>query len=133
MSGGQPWYIDSKLHNRCLALGCLQILTKELRFNICSLEDSHLLNVEVPELSVRVKTHISPQLSYASQYWADHLHDAGPDSEILEELKKFIHQKFLYWLEVLSLLQHVRIATDSLKIAQTYVVSHTNFEELFIW
>jgi hypothetical protein len=123
MSGSEPWFIDSELHSRRLALGCLQILNKELRFNICSLKDSRLLNVEIQDLSVRVETHISPQLSYASQYWADHLHDAGPDPEILEELKKFIHQKFLYWLEVLSLLQEVRIATDSLNIALAYVVS----------
>ncbi|KAJ7190110.1 hypothetical protein GGX14DRAFT_546974 [Mycena pura] len=45
-STGHPWHIDSKMQNQSLALGCLRVLRDKLQFNICGLEDSHLLNSE---------------------------------------------------------------------------------------
>jgi hypothetical protein len=128
LSGNRPWFVDSRLQSRHLALACLRVLNAELRFNICGLEDSHLLNAEVQSLPARVEAHISPQLSYASQFWSTHLHDADFDAEILDEITNFTDQKFLYWLEILSLLQRVPISIESLEIAVQYApVSHGNF------
>lgn len=39
--------VDLELQNTILAECCLETLTKELKFNICGLETSHLLNSEV--------------------------------------------------------------------------------------
>ncbi|KAJ7142444.1 hypothetical protein C8R44DRAFT_585355, partial [Mycena epipterygia] len=123
--GGRPWFIDSTVYNKSLALQCLQVLKRELQFNICDLKDSRILNTEVtlPKLSERIEEMISPQLAYATKFWADHLHEAGldQDKDILDELKELMEYRFLYWLEVLSLLEHVSIVTSSLKIALKYV------------
>ncbi|KAJ7108137.1 hypothetical protein C8R44DRAFT_884905 [Mycena epipterygia] len=118
--GNQPWFIDSRAHNNALALGCLQLLNRELRFNICGLEDSRILNANVENLSESIQTHISPHLMYAAQFWADHLQDMDPEEEILSELKEFMEHHVLYWLEVLSLREQVPIATRSLNIGKTY-------------
>jgi hypothetical protein len=89
----------------------------DLRFNICRLEDSHIRNSDVHKLSERITTYISPQLSYSSRFWADHLDVAVFDNEILEDIRLVVHSKFLYWLEVLSVLQETAIATNALTTA----------------
>ncbi|KAJ7776917.1 WD40 repeat-like protein [Mycena maculata] len=127
-SGNKPWFIDSKIHNEALALRCLQVLNHELRFNICVLEDSHLLNGQVLDLPDRIDKHISAALSYASQFWAIHLQKAEPDNgQLLAELLDFMHNHFLHWLEILSLLGLVSMGNVYLGIARKFAL-HKNSE-----
>ncbi|EUC60431.1 vegetative incompatibility protein HET-E-1, putative, partial [Rhizoctonia solani AG-3 Rhs1AP] len=44
---------------------CLQVMQRDLRFNICELKTSHRLNSDVPDLKQRIDTHIGPALKYA--------------------------------------------------------------------
>ncbi|KAJ6559940.1 hypothetical protein B0H19DRAFT_1146120 [Mycena capillaripes] len=104
-SSGQPWHLDVKAHHCALTLGCFGILKKELRFNICMLEDSYVENSNVPNLSAVAKTYISSQLSYASRFWADHLTETKYEGSIQEELLQFLQNRFLFWLEVVSISQ----------------------------
>jgi hypothetical protein len=120
-SGGNPWFVDLKVQSMSLALGCLQVLKSQLRFNICDLEDSHILNSDIPELSARIEQYISDELKYASLFWSDHLQHATVNNEILFKLKDLTHRQFPHWLEVLSLLGQVPIAIASLQIARDYV------------
>ncbi|KAF7348813.1 WD40 repeat-like protein [Mycena venus] len=130
-SGHHFWFISSKIQSRSLALGCLHILNSQLHFNICGLEDSHLLNIEVPDLSDRTEAHIPAELRYSSSCWAHHLDDAGLEKEILAELEDLMNHRFLYWLEVLSLLNQVPIATEGLEIAHNCVSqTDTAFQNL---
>jgi hypothetical protein len=117
-SGRNPWFFDWKMQSKSLALGCLRILNSQLHFNICGLEDSCIPNVNVPDLGSRIEEHIPAELKYASLFWSHHLYEAGPDDEILAELKDFIYNKFLYWLEVLSLLNNVPMATGILEVVR---------------
>ncbi|KAJ7883605.1 WD40 repeat-like protein, partial [Mycena leptocephala] len=123
-SGFHPWFVETKTQSRSLALRCFRILNSQLRFNMCGLESSHLLNSEVPDLPARIER-LSPVLPYASQYWANHLqstaHDTAPDAEILRELGTFVGSRFLFWLEALSLLERVNIARGMLDVARNYV------------
>ncbi|KAK6980815.1 hypothetical protein R3P38DRAFT_2746647, partial [Favolaschia claudopus] len=121
-SGTKPWFIDINLHSQFLATRCFQVLAHKLRFNICNIETSHVLNSDVPDLAERVGTHIPESLKYVSQYWAHHLHATAtsPAPIVLDGLKTFASQHFLYWLEVLSLLGHVSGAHEEVEIAQTY-------------
>ncbi|KAJ7328358.1 hypothetical protein DFH08DRAFT_815860 [Mycena albidolilacea] len=91
------------------------------------LEDSHILNVEVPDLSNRIEAHISAELNYASLFWAHHLQDTGLDNEMLAEIKDLMNNRFLYWLEVLSLLNQMPIATEGLKITSHCVSDAIRF------
>ncbi|KAF7340415.1 WD40 repeat-like protein [Mycena venus] len=130
-SGHHFWFINSKIQSRSLALGCLHILNSQLHFNICGLEDSHLLNIEVPDLSDRTEAHIPAELRYSSSCWAHHLDDSGLEKEILAELKDLMNHQFLYWLEVLSLLNQVPIAIEGLEIARNCVSqTDTAFQNL---
>jgi hypothetical protein len=113
-SGGEPWAIDPKVDHQPLSLGCLRILCRELEFNICGLEDSHCLSAEVPDLHRRVVEHISPSLTYSSRFWYNHIQESPFNEAVLQAMRRFLLEKFLYWLEVLSLLGELPIATAAL-------------------
>jgi WD40 repeat protein len=119
-SGTRLWFIDTKLPVKSLALGCLRVLNQELTFNICDLQDSHVLNTEVPDLSNRIQARVSPHLAYASEFWAIHLQDTSLDKEVLSELEKLMKHHFLHWLEILSLLERVPNATKALNVGLKY-------------
>ncbi|KAJ6586716.1 hypothetical protein B0H10DRAFT_2197960 [Mycena sp. CBHHK59/15] len=119
-SGSHPWFVNRKIQNHALSLGCLQVLNTQLQFNICGLEDSHCRNADVPDLSDCVTTFISPGLSYASCFWATHLKDIDFDPAICREIKNLMQTRFPFWLEVLSLLGQVTVATNALKTARKY-------------
>ncbi|KAJ7192044.1 hypothetical protein GGX14DRAFT_701470 [Mycena pura] len=120
-SGGEPWAVDTKLGQQSLSAACLRILMTELRFNICGLEDSRVLNANILDLSDRVDKKISPQLSYSSRFWFTHVHESSTDEVILKAVKNFLNDKFLYWLEVLSLLEQIPVAITALRVAAKYV------------
>ena len=113
-SGQQPWFIDLAAANTNLALACLRLMKTGLHFNICGLETSHLRNEDVPGLVQRVETAIPSHLAYACRFWADHLCAATGDNGLTGALHDFVHESLLYWLEVLSLLDEVVLASPSL-------------------
>jgi hypothetical protein len=87
-----------------------------LEFNICGIETSHVRNDEIVDLDERVEKTISTPLRYSCLFWADHLQAAAFSLELLHEVKVFMRTRFLYWLEVLSLVKEVRVATGILKV-----------------
>ena len=97
------YLIDIKEVNRRLALGCLEIMKRELRFNICQIPTSYKANKDVENLSTLVKEYISPHLLYASRFWAQHLsYLADVDDMICSMLLGQLSNHFLEWLEVMS-------------------------------
>lgn len=120
-SGGQPWTIDTRIRQKSLSLGCLRILNSELQFDICGIDNSHLLDADVPDMSYRVAAIISPQLSYSSCFWFNHIREAPFDETILTAIDKLCHVTIVYWLEVLSLLGQIPIASAALEVAGNYI------------
>ncbi|KAJ7622247.1 hypothetical protein FB45DRAFT_1061819 [Roridomyces roridus] len=131
-SGGEPWAIDAQMEHTTLALGCLRVLNSGLKFNICDLEDSHLLNTEVADLADRIGRQISPQLQYSSCFWLQHLEKAPVSGTLLNELTNMLYHNFLYWLEVLSLLGQVSRASEALRTTAHYTKGHSEDLEAFI-
>ncbi|KAJ7192036.1 WD40-repeat-containing domain protein, partial [Mycena pura] len=131
-SGGEPWAVDTKLGQESLSAACLRILTTELRFNICGLEDSRVLNANILDLSDRVDKKFSPQLSYSSRFWFTHVQESSTDEVTLKAVKNFINDKFLYWLEVLSLLEQIPVAITALRVAAKYVQGFDDDLEGFV-
>jgi len=82
--------------HRDLANGCLQIMNSDLHFNIANCTTSHFLN------SKQTLATIPAPLKYASLHWAHHLDAADDTCSLLPLLENFLFEKFLFWLEVLS-------------------------------
>jgi hypothetical protein len=79
-----------------LANNCLKIMNTGLRFNIADCKTSYLLNSE------QTLATIPAPLKYASLHWAHHIDAANDATSLLPSLEKFLFEKFLFWLEVLS-------------------------------
>jgi hypothetical protein len=110
----ETYYVDPSQQSRSLTLSSLRVMKSGLRFNIAGLETSHCQNADVPDLATRIKKTILPHLSYGCRFWADHLGATAYDTDILNEVKDFLHYRLLYWLEVLSLIKKVNMASRML-------------------
>ena len=110
----EAYYVDKSEQNRSLTLSSLRVMKSGLRFNIAGLETSHCRNADVPDLAMRIQKEIPPHLSYGCRFWADHLGVTAYDTDILNEVKDFLHYRLLYWLEVLSLIKKVNMASGML-------------------
>lgn len=86
----------------------------ELRFNICDLTSSFILNNDNDGLEDRIGAHILPHISYACIFWAQHLCNVPYVPGLIRDLSNFLYSHLLYWLEVLSLLKKVNTAGHAL-------------------
>lgn len=89
--------------------GCFSIMNRNLRFNICELEDSFRLNKDVPDLPARISEHLTESLQYAVVFWASHLADSDVDAKRnAEKVHEFLaSRKTLFWVEALSVMDVV--------------------------
>jgi hypothetical protein len=107
-------YVDVEEHNAQLGRCCLNTMMKGLKFNICELETSYMLNKDLPALDSRVASSISALLSYSCIYWVSHT-TATPDGALGEPLYDSLFvPTLLYWLKVLSLLEMLKVAPSGL-------------------
>ena len=118
ISDHSTYHVNLEDANVQLGIACLKTMVKQLRFNICKLEDSRLANADINDLPSRIKEHISDALQYSSLYWSNHLcftPDNG-NSSVWGMLKKFFEGLYgLFWIEVLSILGMVPIGAPSLR------------------
>ena len=85
---------------------------------MCNLPDA-VLNSDVSDLKERSEKYINPALRYACMSWHVHLVGAheilAHTSTITSTLHQFLEKKFLFWLEVLSIVGATRYAVDALQ------------------
>ena len=108
------FYVDLRVSHCQLAHSCAGLMLNDLRFNICNLESSYLANKDVRDLDERIANHLPPALSYACCSWDDHLGHLDFDSDLFVKLQTFFKTKFLFWLEALSLISGVGLASAAL-------------------
>ena len=97
-------------------------MNRSLEPNMCKLPDG-ALNSEVSDLKERTKQHICPALEYACKSWHKHLVNATLTHrpEITSVLHRFLEGKFIFWLEVLSVLGAAREAVNALEAAARWL------------
>jgi WD40 repeat protein len=113
-------------HHLGLALSCLALLNRHLRYNMANLEDPDVPNSRVKDLDVRLSRsiyqdgdHVQPSLPqalfYAAQYWTTHIvsSPATRTEELLDALSRFCNQHLFHWLELLSLIQGLAYSAQS--------------------
>ena len=98
-----------------LAMDCLRVMNGGLGQNLLSLPD-YTLNSEIEDLKMRIDDCISVALQYACKSWHSHLtKTVGGVVGIISHLRVFLEEKFLAWLEVLSVLGATRVAIVALE------------------
>lgn len=121
MSGGFNINLDEA--HRQLAHSCVGVMLRDLQFNICKLESSYLPNKEIPGLQPRINQHIPPALLYACRCWNDHLERLWFEQDLFAKIQSLLEEKFLFWLEVLSLTSAMSIATPALLSLKAWLAS----------
>ncbi len=109
-----------------LGIACLKVMTTQLRFNICKLEDSRLANAAITDLPSRVKENISDALQYSCLHWSNHLCFPSDNRDqyalVLGSLKEFFEGSYpLFWVEVLSIMGMVPTGVPSLRRLLSWV------------
>jgi hypothetical protein len=113
-------------HHLELALSCLALLKRHLRYNMANLEDPDVANSRVEDLDGRLSRsiyqggdYIQPSLPqalfYAAQYWTTHIvsSPATHSEELLDALSRFCNQHLFHWLELLSLIGSLAYSTQT--------------------
>ncbi|KAF7966895.1 hypothetical protein HWV62_36625 [Athelia sp. TMB] len=111
----EPWFIDVHQHHHSLAVSCLRIMNNQIHFNMCNLATSHIPNADIPDLCDRVGIAVPQSLSYPCLFWGYHIRESpSGDSSLLPLILTFFEEKFLFWLEVLSLMGEIRLVPQTM-------------------
>ena len=116
-----------------LAICCLELMNRRLEQNICKLP-ARVANSEVNDLKERTKQYIDQALQYACRSWYKHLvcTTSAHAPNIAPVLNQFLEQKFLFWLEALSIIGAPREAVDALEVTAKWPgVRHTRLLTYF--
>jgi hypothetical protein len=112
----QRFWISPPNHHSELFIGCLGLMNQRLEKNMCKIPDA-VFNSEVDDLQERAEQYIDQGLQYACTSWHKHLVDAPAHTlKITSSLHQLLEEKFMFWLEVLSVLGTVRDAIDALEV-----------------
>ncbi len=121
----RSYLIDRGEDNANIAIACLRLMSSSLTFNSCGIKTSYCLNDDIPELAGLISNNISTALIYACRFWANHLEDSFRNDWFLRSvqplLKTLLHEKLLYWLEVLSLVKEAPSAEESLRAGAEFL------------
>jgi hypothetical protein len=108
-SRSRRFYIDPADAQRDILAGCLRIMD-QLHFNFFDFPSSYARNKDVQEKL----SGLTDELSYACRQWALHLEASHDRFDIVDNWGRFMKKKFLYWLEVLSVLDCIHLVPDML-------------------
>ena len=121
--------INPRMRHTWIATRCLEIMDKQLIFNILGLGDparfmsnkDGLKKDGITEEQLQEK--IPPQLLYACVYWANHLEVANiEDANLTNGLERFVDEHMLHWFEVLSLIGKLDLAHRAIGVALKLLV-----------
>jgi len=117
-------HVSPPHHHLQLLMGCLGLMNGTLEKNMCGLPDG-VANSDVSDLKDRTERCIDPALRYACLSW--HMHLIAADTTparapvTTPTLHQFLETKFLFWLEVLSVLGATRNAVEALQVATDWL------------
>ena len=117
------FHVDLHLAHGQLTHSCVGLMLGKLEFNICKLESSYLANKDVKDLDMRIAKHLPPVLSYACRLWDNHLGHLDFEADLFDKLQTFFKKKFLFWLEALSLMGDMGLASPALSSLRIWLVS----------
>jgi len=127
----KQFLIDPLVHHERILLTCLELMKKQLRRNICNLEDYAFLK-EVKDLDAFKKTDIGSSLEYACRFWTKHLASIpgnGPHTkQVQDEIEDVFTKNVLHWIEVLSILGHLGAAVYAINDIRQWYASVSSIQ-----
>jgi len=125
--------INPPVHHQEIVLSCLTVMKSRLKRNICKLDDYALLS-QVEDLPACRRAYIGDALGYACRSWTNHLMGVSNSSigidEVLQAINEFFLNHFLFWIEVLSLMENLDVGVHALNNIQQWYTSVSYVEDL---
>ncbi|KAF7968265.1 hypothetical protein HWV62_31107 [Athelia sp. TMB] len=121
-SMAEPWALSIVECNSQLANGCVSLLARTLKENMCDLVLPHAItNERLPEA-----------ISYAASFWIDHVCLINkPSKDLADTIDRFMHDHLLHWMEALSIGKTFDVALRSLPILLKWIQENFPRSELF--
>lgn len=95
-------WIDGKEMHQRLAMHCLNLMSHNLRKNICDLPG---YGTELKEIDSQcISQHLPSELQYSCQYWVQHLANSSYPSTLIASVFSFLKEHFLHWMEAMNVL-----------------------------
>ena len=116
--------IHPENNHRHLLRQCFAVMTSMLKRDICNIANSTLLESDIENLDIKVKTLIPAWLRYAVIHWPAHL-SAIPskDSEAITWLETFCRKSLLHWIEACALLGSLNLVIPLIREVRDWAVS----------
>ncbi len=108
----QFWIDEKEIHKK-IVFRCLDLLSKTLflKQDICFLKKSESLQIDINDHLI--EQCLSTEMQYACRYWAHYLEQGNCRIFDQDKVHNFLNQRFLYWVETLSIIERV---TDSISM-----------------
>jgi len=113
--------ISRTLGDDALARGCIQLMQKRLHFNVSQSRSSFEPNLQA------ALDNITLSLKYACMQWVYHIEKLRHTSMLDNEIYNSFRPRFLFWLEVMSVLGQVQRAAAMLIMAIASVSDRCNY------
>jgi hypothetical protein len=92
------------------------------------------MNRDFEDLPARRKEFVCDALEYACRFWMHHVSLASKTGEgmilMLDLLKDFFEQRFIFWIEILSILEDLGIASYSLRDVQEWLQDVSTVQQI---
>jgi len=115
----QLLWIDERQRDGELMDKCLQIMSKNLKYDIC---DFRHPGTVISDIDSRViGENVSPELEYACLYWIQHALRSGRQLQDDDQVHAFLQEHFLHWIEVMSLAKRISEAVLALSTLECFI------------
>jgi hypothetical protein len=115
--GISGFWVDEKRVHQQLAKDCLQVMSCNLKTDICGLNDPGVLRWAID--SRHIDSCLLPETQYACVYWTYHMQQGYFTTEDGEEVLNFLKIHLLHWLEALSLMGKSSDSVDAITKLQS--------------
>jgi hypothetical protein len=102
VQSGTKFRVDERGKHKDIAKYCLKTMQSRLRKNICKLENPGTRRGDIDDQDIRQC--LPPELQYSCRFWINHLEQSQPLPSELVNIRLFLQEHFLHWVEAMSLL-----------------------------
>ena len=113
------FWVDEKKANGALANSCLELMSKELGSNICSLHSPGALAAEVQRDTIHQC--LPGEVWYACLYWVQHIQKSETQLQDNGQVHVFLKEHLLHWLEALSLMGKTPESVLAISSLESYI------------
>jgi hypothetical protein len=94
------FWVDEKKAHQILAAGCIQLMSRTLKKDICEM---HAPGSQTSQVENNwIEKCLPPEVQYACLYWVQHLQRSSTQAHNSEEVHRFLQAHLLHWLEALG-------------------------------